>query len=286
MVQCPPRLAKTRRGVDELFQLHQQLQIARDEYIDLEGAKRREIDRYKGQRREKQLHAFLENYQILNARIRGIGTAKQAALASYGIDTAADISTAKVIAVPGIGPTLAEDLVKWRKSCESRFRYLDAPNQADAQELANISLKYVSRAVELRRTLVAGPANLRSLSQRIVTASAVGDPLVSEATGEQEALRQRIKDLGGTLSPTSFEWPTPRSSQTLSAWHPSTTSAPPTSPTSSRRTQSPIASTITAPTCPRCSSKMITRLARRGRNAGGSFWGCSRYPACRGTRSI
>jgi DNA-binding helix-hairpin-helix protein with protein kinase domain len=122
-----------RAGVDELAQLQLQLQVARDEYISLEGAKRREIDGYKSQRREKQLHAFLENYQIRNSRIRGIGTAKQAALASYGIDTAADISTAKVLAVPGIGPAIADDLMKWKSSCEGRFRFSDTPNQSDAQ---------------------------------------------------------------------------------------------------------------------------------------------------------
>lgn len=36
--------------------------------------------------------------------------------------------------------------------------------------------------------------------------------------------------------------------------------------------------------CPLCSSSMILRTARRGRNSGRQFWGCSRYPACHGTR--
>ncbi|NKB78969.1 hypothetical protein HED49_08245 [Ochrobactrum daejeonense] len=31
---------------------------------------------------------------------------------------------------------------------------------------------------------------------------------------------------------------------------------------------------------------MVQRTARKGRNAGGSFWGCSRFPRCSGTRSI
>lgn len=38
--------------------------------------------------------------------------------------------------------------------------------------------------------------------------------------------------------------------------------------------------------CPRCASVMVMRTARRGRNAGAEFWGCSKYPACRGTRAI
>jgi restriction system protein len=38
------------------------------------------------------------------------------------------------------------------------------------------------------------------------------------------------------------------------------------------------------PGCPACGSEMIMRTARRGRNAGNQFWGCSRFPRCRGTR--
>ena len=37
-------------------------------------------------------------------------------------------------------------------------------------------------------------------------------------------------------------------------------------------------------TCPICSAPMVKRVARKGANAGGSFWGCSTYPQCRGIR--
>ena len=40
------------------------------------------------------------------------------------------------------------------------------------------------------------------------------------------------------------------------------------------------------PNCPRCESPMQKRTARRGRNAGGQFWGCSKFPRCRGTRDV
>jgi restriction system protein len=38
------------------------------------------------------------------------------------------------------------------------------------------------------------------------------------------------------------------------------------------------------PKCPACSRTMVLRSAKRGQNAGSSFWGCSGYPGCRGTR--
>nr|WP_279387531.1 topoisomerase DNA-binding C4 zinc finger domain-containing protein [Marinobacterium mangrovicola] len=33
--------------------------------------------------------------------------------------------------------------------------------------------------------------------------------------------------------------------------------------------------------CPKCSSPMVKRVARKGANVGREFWGCSRYPKCR-----
>ena len=41
-----------------------------------------------------------------------------------------------------------------------------------------------------------------------------------------------------------------------------------------------------ASSCPLCSKSMVRRTAKRGANAGGEFWGCTSYPACRGTRAI
>ena len=38
------------------------------------------------------------------------------------------------------------------------------------------------------------------------------------------------------------------------------------------------------PSCPICSKAMVKRTARKGPNAGQTFWGCSGYPSCRGTR--
>lgn len=40
------------------------------------------------------------------------------------------------------------------------------------------------------------------------------------------------------------------------------------------------------PTCPHCQSPMVKRTAKKGNNADKEFWGCSRYPQCRGTRNM
>lgn len=45
-------------------------------------------------------------------------------------------------------------------------------------------------------------------------------------------------------------------------------------------------SSPTQPACPQCGKPMVLRTARRGANAGSQFWGCSSYPACKGTRPV
>jgi len=61
---------------------------------------------------------------------------------------------------------------------------------------------------------------------------------------------------------------------------------PPKSPSSpsSRRTQ--ITKNNNTPACPKCASTMVLRTAHKGVNAGNKFWGCSKYPDCKGTREF
>jgi restriction system protein len=41
-----------------------------------------------------------------------------------------------------------------------------------------------------------------------------------------------------------------------------------------------------APVCPECGASMRKRKAKAGKNAGGEFWGCSKYPQCNGLRNV
>ena len=41
-----------------------------------------------------------------------------------------------------------------------------------------------------------------------------------------------------------------------------------------------------SPCCPKCGGEMVLRIAKKGNNQGGKFWGCSRYPECRGVLNM
>ncbi len=40
------------------------------------------------------------------------------------------------------------------------------------------------------------------------------------------------------------------------------------------------------PKCPQCGAQMALRTAKTGKNAGSQFWGCTKYPDCKGTTPI
>ena len=88
-----------------------------------------------------------------------------------------------------------------------------------------------------------------------------------------ETLLQRVKAVHAEKSAPL----TPESTQPLTAAVEITTGAAlqPTMPTESLIVH-----------CPHCGGRMMRRTAKQGGRAGQTFWGCSAYPACRGTRPI
>ncbi len=38
--------------------------------------------------------------------------------------------------------------------------------------------------------------------------------------------------------------------------------------------------------CPKCGSEMVLRVANKGPHSGKKFWGCSKFPDCRGVVSV
>lgn len=74
-----------------------------------------------------------------------------------------------------------------------------------------------------------------------------------------------LKMIAGSQKQTAVPTPAPAQEPQL----------PRPAPAAHQPTQSP-------PTCPICGQPMALRTARKGANAGSQFWGCTRYPKCRG----
>lgn len=267
---------RRRVGHIEIVVLKEKLRTARQQYIEAKADEQRMVEGYKSRRKENQLQVYLGAFDLSRANIKGIGPAKLAALASYGIDTAAHITQSRLEIVPGFGEAMIGRLLTWRKGHEARFVYNSANNDLDRQEMARIASLIEAKVAPLRGTLKGGAMELEQRAQKVRDFAQREDPALVKVRSRLNQARVDLEFLG---------FPVPHispPSQTRATPTPFAQNPPP------QPIRTPPTSTLVgrAPTCPRCGSNMHQRLARRGRNAGNYFWGCSRYPSCKGTRPI
>lgn len=262
-----------RTGIETFTQLRSELIDARNAYINLITEENALLQNYRNERRNKQLHAFLDTFYISRALIKGIGPGRLATLASYGIDTAADINKSRLIGLPGFGQAIASPLLVWRANLEKRFVYQANENESDRIELARIKSSIESKLSPLRQKLSAGEINVKNIRNKITSAVGIEDPTLSQINLKRAQAKVDLEYLEIRVPIISI--PVPQAHNRQSGAQNTTASK-----------QGGYAGKNSVMSCPRCGSNMIQRTARRGRNAGNPFWGCSRYPTCKGTRNI
>lgn len=81
----------------------------------------RRLAELNAKRRDAQLRRYLESHSIDRVKIKGIGNGRKLTLASFGIETAADIDRRRIEAIRGFGSSTAQPLVDWRRSLEAGF---------------------------------------------------------------------------------------------------------------------------------------------------------------------
>lgn len=264
-----------RNGMTEVVKVRGDLDTAIATYKSHDEALARELMVMKSNRESRQRQAYLDRFSIRGAIISGIGPAKTATLISFGIETAADVNRSAVLRVPGFGDVMTGKLMDWRRKHESQFRYDPTPNAQDVADERALRGRFAAEKAKLESTIRNGLGTLRNAKARLdaLPAKARSDWVLAEALTSRAQAEQDLRELGAsvpastvTLTVTPPLRPTPQPPRTPAAPMP----APP-STTGTSGTQS----------CPRCGSPMRRRSGRYGQ-----FWGCSRYPRCKGTRKI
>jgi len=153
-----------RCGGPELHANRKKLAEAKRELEQLPSELNKRLASYEANRRDFQLRTHLENHRIGAAKIKGIGPGRMAALASWGIDSALQISHSRVMAIDGFGPAKATALMAWRNMVEARFVFDPRPNAADAREKDRINRDAAQRGDQLRTMLVRGASDLHVAS--------------------------------------------------------------------------------------------------------------------------
>ncbi len=108
----------------------------------------------------------LRSHFLSDHRIPGIGPGRVALLASYGLETAFDLTSEALLPVKGIGRVLRDNLLAWRDTVEMAFSYdpvRDGP--ADDAPPALI-LEFKQAEEKLRNRLQQGAVDLTALNAR------------------------------------------------------------------------------------------------------------------------
>ena len=142
------------------------------------------------QDRAAQLHRFLDNQYIDKANIRGITRSLKSALASFSIETAADINRAAVSNVPGFGDVRTKKMMDWRNEVTKRFRYTPS-NQIDPAQKRAIEDKYQSGRARIARDFTVAQGEL---TRRISDLSARIGPVKQAADQSIRLLAQARAD--------------------------------------------------------------------------------------------
>lgn len=144
----------------------QDLDRARRAYLDLPQQRRSRLQQLEVNKRERQLHVFLDCHRIQGADIPNIGPGRKATLQSFGIETAADISAAAIAVIPGFGPALTNSLLSWRRRVEGGFAF-NPTKGIDPADIAAIDRNIAATRARLEQELRGGPTRLQQIAQQI-----------------------------------------------------------------------------------------------------------------------
>lgn len=151
---------------EQRFQVRRrELEAKKSQYENLPSVRQRKLHQLENEVYQRQLEKYLDGYRIDKARINGIGHARMITLRSYGIETAADVTSTAVLAVHGFGPSYTAKLLAWRDSIERKFVF-DSRRGVDPADRQMIEREMASTRTKLEQDLRAGSVELRRISDQ------------------------------------------------------------------------------------------------------------------------
>ncbi|MBD2745987.1 hypothetical protein IC232_04660 [Microvirga sp. BT688] len=158
-----------RTSADEFSRQKASIQTLREGWDKLPALSRRKHDELKQNQWALQRRRFLEGFLITDARIDGMSNERRAFLASYGIETAADLDIARFNAVPGLPTRTLDSLIAWRTSIEQDFLF--NPNlPVDPVDIARVDRELLAERRRLESQMRNGLANLKQIRRDIEAA--------------------------------------------------------------------------------------------------------------------
>jgi len=267
--------------IDRVVRKKAEVLDAIDEFKWLESAFGNIRSEYEKHRKQKQLDDYLSQFPIRGARIPKVNSTDLAQMSSYGFTTAFDVKRRDVQRVHGIGPVKASNIAVWVRRVETNFQFQSAYTSEDHRHIQNAQNEIITKQQGLEERLKKLVGEFRQEMVGFERWKATRDPdllILSQKLTQAEA---DLLHVGGEVPPRPSVPPTP-----VPAVSQFQRGAQPTNIGATISSAPPSSAQPHGVSCPQCNSRMIRRTARRGPRAGKPFWGCSRYPSCRGTRNI
>lgn len=233
---------------------------------------------YNGQRQKEQLESYLSGFPLRQARISKLRTSDFAALASYNFHTAFDVKRRDVQQVQGIGPVKDANLKAWVRGLEAKFQYNPNYTAEDQAKIRALQAEIITKQKGQDDRIKSLIAQLQAEVKNFEAWRTQNHPELVPLFRELSQLECDIKAEGGAIPAKENIAPYIVGTYAASSYQ----SSPVWGTTAANTTNHP-ARGVSSP-CPICGSAMRLRTARRGRRSGSNFWGCTRYPTCKGTR--
>jgi len=182
---------KKEAGPDGFHQKKDEYKKLRDEMQALPAQESQEISKLHSTAQERQKQKFLERFFIDSAEISGVGPARKAALRSFGIETAADVSRNRVMQIKGFGESLTRAVTDWKASVERRFVFNPATAVSEADKNA-VRANFGARKSAISTMLVGAPAELQRFRQMAGSRAGALQPQLEQAAKQ---LAQAQSDL-------------------------------------------------------------------------------------------
>lgn len=182
---------KKEAGPDGFHQKKEEFKNLRDELQALPAQESQELSKLHSTAQERQKQKFLERFFIDSAEISGVGPARKAALRSFGIETAADVSRNRLMQIKGFGERLTRAVIDWKGSVERRFVFNPATAVSESDKNA-VRAKYGARKSSISATLVGAAAELQRFRQMAGTRASLLQPQLDQAAKQ---LAQAQSDL-------------------------------------------------------------------------------------------
>ena len=155
------------------------------------------------------------------------------------------------------------------------------PSDRQAEDVVRAAA--ASKRAAMQSKLQAGLAALRAAPSRLISNKSMPEPALMQALADRAQAEQICATLGIKTpphSPLNLSVPKPKPAPTTRS-----TAPPHSAPSSTMQRGSTPGRPTSTISCPICRASMVKRKAKKGPYAGKSFWGCSRYPQCKGTRN-